>query len=131
MTMRRDAAFSAVREHCLSKVGVHEEYPWGEVVWKTGGRIFAIGSLGDNAFTVKASRADQEVLVHHRSVEAARYVGRFGWVTVTVTGRESLALALELIDQSYASLAPARARAARHHAPGRNHTLHTPPPGWD
>lgn len=129
--MKRETAFKTVREHCLAKERVSEEYPWGEVVWKSGGRIFAIGSLGHNAFTVKASLADQTVLVRHPAVEPARYVGRFGWVTVTVTGKESLALALDLIDESYAALARKRspARTRRPSAPHPKRGL--PPPGWD
>ncbi len=35
------------------------------------------------------------------AVEVASYVGRFGWVTVTVTGRDTLDLARCLIDLSY------------------------------
>lgn len=128
--MKRETAFKTVREHCLAKECVSEEYPWGEVVWKTGGRIFAIGSLGHNAFTVKASRADQDVLVLHPAVEAARYVGRFGWVTVTVTCKELLALVLDLIDESYAALVKKRnpKRTSRPHAsrPRRG----APPAGW-
>jgi predicted DNA-binding protein (MmcQ/YjbR family) len=101
-------AFEAIRSHCLAKAGAVEEYPWGAVVWKARGKVFAIGHAGENAFTVKATPADQAVLTHHPAIERAAYVGRFGWVTITVTDEETLALARTLVDLAHESLQPKR-----------------------
>jgi predicted DNA-binding protein (MmcQ/YjbR family) len=101
MTMARRKVFDLIRAHCLQKPGAVEEYPWDSVVWKVGKKVFAIGALGENAFTVKSTPADQAIITQHPAVEVASYVGRFGWVTVTVTGRDSLDLARCLIDLSY------------------------------
>ena len=54
--------------------------------------------------TIKATPADQAVLTHHPAIERAAYVGRFGWVTITVTDGETLDLARALVDQAYESL---------------------------
>ena len=45
-------------------------------------------------------------------VRKARYVGRYGWVTATVTDEETLEAALEWLLESYWLKAPAELRAA-------------------
>jgi predicted DNA-binding protein (MmcQ/YjbR family) len=45
-------------------------------------------------------------------VRSARYVGRYGWVTATVTDEESLENALEWLRESYWLRAPAELRHA-------------------
>jgi predicted DNA-binding protein (MmcQ/YjbR family) len=100
----KDDAYASVREHCLSKQGVVEEYPWGDVVWKVRGKIFAGSSDGNNRVTVKSSPDEQSRLIEHPAIEVAKYVGRFGWVTITIKSKKTLQLALELIDESYDSI---------------------------
>jgi predicted DNA-binding protein (MmcQ/YjbR family) len=114
MRVAKKKAFEVVRAHCLAKRGAQEQYPWESVVWKVGGRIFAIGALGENAFTVKSTPADQSVLTQIPGVEAAAYVGRFGWVTVTATDTQSLALTRLLVDLSYEMVARRSRRGSRH-----------------
>lgn len=108
-----DAIHQALRKHCLAKPHAVEEYPWGDVVWKVRGKMFAASGTGQPAVTVKASLEDQAVLVSHPAISVAPYVGRFGWVNVLVTDDETLQLAYRLIDESYHSLDPReRKRAA-------------------
>ena len=45
-------------------------------------------------------------------VSIARYVGRYGWITATVTDEETLAAALEWLRESYWLKAPAGLREA-------------------
>jgi len=45
-------------------------------------------------------------------VAKAAYVGRYGWVTVTVSDEETLEAALEWLRESYWLRAPARLRGA-------------------
>ena len=104
--MKADEAYARIREYCLAKPGAVEEYPWGDVVWKVRGKIFAGSADSSNRVTVKSAPEEQARLVEHPSIEVAKYVGRFGWVTVTAGSRKTLDLALELIDESYAALAP-------------------------
>ncbi len=115
----RRKAFDAIRAHCRAKRGAVEQYPWESVVWKVDGHIFAIGALGENAFTVKSTPADQSVVTQIPGVEAAAYVGRFGWVTVTVTDTRSLDLARLLVDLSYDLVAGRSRPRHRGHRPSR------------
>lgn len=108
--MTKDHAYESVREHCLSKENVAEEYPWGDVVWKVRGKIFAVSSDGSNRVTVKSSPDEQSRLIEHPAIEVASYVGRFGWVTITIKSKPTLRLALGLIDESYDSIATRRSK---------------------
>ena len=111
--MTRDDAYARVREYCLAKEGAREEYPWGDVVWKVHARIFAGSSDGSNQVTVKATPEEQTTLIEHPAITVAKHVGRFGWVTITIRNKKTLALALELIDRSYDSLALKRKSRSR------------------
>lgn len=79
-----------------------EDHPWGETVFKVRGKIFTFLSPPDRAaLTVKADPDELEALLSMPFVERAPYVGRYGWIRVTVEDEEGLALALELIETSY------------------------------
>ena len=93
-------SLAAIRKHCLAKSGAMEDEPWpGDKAWKVGGKIFAIG--GEGAVTVKNTLERQSALIMHPAIKKAAYVGRFGWVSVEISNKETLALALDLIDESY------------------------------
>ena len=59
MSLPKKAVFTAVRAHCLAKEGAVEEYPWGDVVWKVGGKMFAASSEASSCVTVKATLDEQ------------------------------------------------------------------------
>ena len=110
--MNSEQAFVAIQSHCLSKEGAIEDEPWeGHAGWKIAGKLFGIGSPGSGVLTVKNTPDKQALLIQHPNVEKAAYVGRYGWVTVTVNSEESLEMALDLIDESYDLVAPKRRRA--------------------
>ncbi len=101
-----DKILSDLRAHCMAKEGATEDYPWEDHVgWKVKGKLFAIGGQDSNRVTVKASLVDQAALTQHPHIEKAAYVGRFGWVTVTIVDREVLDLTKDLIDESYEAIA--------------------------
>lgn len=104
--MTGEEVLDVVRARCMAKPGVVEEHPWDDTAWKVHGKIFAMG--GGSRVTVKATPDDQAVLTQQAAVSRAAYVGRFGWVTVEVTDQETLDLALELIDASFALVAHRR-----------------------
>lgn len=106
-------AFEAIRAHCLSKEGAVEEYPWGHVVWKVRGKLFCIASENETRLTVRSTLEKQAMLIQHPKIEVASHVGRFGWVTAYADDQDTLDLALDLIDESYASLASGKARRRR------------------
>ena len=106
-----DDMFARVRAHCLAKPGAVQDEPWpGETVWKVDGKIFAMG--GQTAITVKSTPDKQEALIQHPQIRKAAYVGRFGWVTVEPEDEDTFELALDLIDESYESVASRRKKRA-------------------
>ena len=108
MSLPPEIAFQAFRRHCLEKEGAVEDYPWGDVAWKVGGKMFACGGKGSNALTVKSTMEKQAALIQHPNIEAAAYVGRYGWVTIRAEDQDTLDIALDLIDESYEAIRPKR-----------------------
>ena len=97
-------SFDKIQAHCLAKAGAVQDEPWpGDTAFKVKGKIFAMG--GHEAVTVKSSVEKQEMLIMLPHVRKAAYVGRFGWVTVDLVDEETLALAMDLIDESYEAVA--------------------------
>lgn len=94
----------------MAKPGAWEDYPWGETVWKVGKKVFTFGSA--DRITVKSTLDRQAALVQHPNIEVAAYVGRHGWVTIFLRDEDTLALALDLVDDSYEAVAPKRRRVA-------------------
>lgn len=110
--MNNETAFAAIQSHCLAKEDAVEEYPWEDHAgWKVGGKLFALGGAGSNRVTLKSTPDKQAVLIQHPNIEKAAYVGRFGWVTVTVDSQETLDLTLDLIDESYDAIRPKRRKS--------------------
>ncbi len=100
--MTPSEVFNAIRAHCMAKEGAVEDYPWeAHVGWKVGGKLFAIGGEDSPVLTVKSTLDKQAALIQHAAIEKAAYVGRYGWVTISVTDRETMELAEDLIDESY------------------------------
>ena len=62
--------------------------------------------------TVKLTAQERELAQLLPYVRRARYVGRYGWVTATVTDEESLENALEWLRESYWLRAPEELRHA-------------------
>lgn len=107
-----EVAFQSLREQCIAQPDSIEEFPWGHVAFKVGGKIFAIlrGGEGEAIATVtlKPPPDDREALLALPGVQVAAYVGRYGWLTVTVEDEEALTLARELIAASYEQVRPKR-----------------------
>ena len=101
-----------IQAYCLSFPGAWEDYPWGDIVYKVGTKIFAfLGATGELAgLTVKAAKPDAEVLITMPGISRARYIGQHGWVSVTIADEERLALAKDLIATSYGLIAPKKLR---------------------
>jgi predicted DNA-binding protein (MmcQ/YjbR family) len=91
-----------LKAHCAGKEGAWEDHPWGDFVYKVGKKLFVgLGEGEPASITVKAAPDELDGLLTLPFIERAAYVGRFGWITVTVSEEEQLELALDLIDVSY------------------------------
>jgi predicted DNA-binding protein (MmcQ/YjbR family) len=95
---------------CLALPGAWEDYPWGDIVYKVGAKMFAALGGDPLGVTVKATPADAEVLVQLPHISVARYVGRWGWVTVEVTDDATFEHTKELIEASHTLVAPKKRR---------------------
>ncbi len=109
-------AATRIRELALSFPEAYEDRPWGDFpVFKVPtNKVFAwLWEDGDGAHvTLKVTPEEREVAHLLPFVTAARYVGRYGWITATVTDEDSLDAALEWLRESYWLKAPKRLRAA-------------------
>jgi predicted DNA-binding protein (MmcQ/YjbR family) len=101
---RRDwhPRYLALWEHCRDKPDAQEDHPWGDTVFKIGGKVFAfLGYPHTPSVTVKAPPDELEVLLSLPFIRPSRYIGRYGWVTVSIEDDDALKLALDLVDDSY------------------------------
>ena len=105
-----------VRALALSWPETYEDEPWGHPVFKVAdNRMFATMSETDDGavrMSLKLTPEEREIALEFPFVAKAAYVGRYGWVTVTVSDEETLEAALEWLRESYWLRAPARLRGA-------------------
>ncbi len=94
-----------LREYCISKKGVTEEFPFGEdtLVFKVGGKMFALTGLdGDLSINLKC---DPELAIELRerypAVQPGYHMNKNHWNTVFIDGSVSDKLVCEWIDHSY------------------------------
>lgn len=109
-------AAGRIRKLALSFPETYEDRPWGDFpVFKVAdNKVFAWMWEEDTEvrLTVKLTSGEREIAHLMPFVTTARYVGRYGWITATVTDEESLDAALEWLRESYWLKAPARLRKA-------------------
>jgi predicted DNA-binding protein (MmcQ/YjbR family) len=104
-----------VRALALSWPETYEDEPWGHPVFKVAdNRMFATMSEAEGVvrMSLKLTPEEREIALELPFVTKAAYVGRYGWVTVTVSDEETLDAALEWMRESYWLRAPARLRGA-------------------
>jgi predicted DNA-binding protein (MmcQ/YjbR family) len=110
--------FQALWDYCSAKPSAVEDHPWGETVFKVRGKVFAfLGHSNSAAVTVKALPGDRDVLVTLPHIHTAAYVGRFGWITVSIQDEDTLSLALDLVDESYNLIVAPKKRGKRNTKP--------------
>ena len=104
-----------VRELALSFPETYEDSPWGHPAFKVAdNKLFALMWLTDEAveLTVKMTPEEREFAYLLPNVRRASHVGRYGWVTATITDDESLDAALEWLRESYWLKAPTHLKGA-------------------
>jgi len=103
------------RELALSFPESYEDAPWGFPAFKVGAnKLFAwmIEERDALEVTLKLSADEREVALTLPWARIARYVGRYGWITASVTDEETLEAALEWLRESYFLNAPKAIRDA-------------------
>ena len=114
--VRGTAIETRIRELALSFPETYEDHPWGDFpVFKVGSnKVFAWLTVEPKAVqvTLKLTAEEREIAHLLPYVSTARYVGRYGWITATVTDEETLTAALEWLRESYWLKAPANVRDA-------------------
>lgn len=94
--------FERLKAHCAAKEGAWEDHPWDHTAYKIGKKLFVItGDEEPLRVTLKATPEEVDGLLTLPFIERAAYVGRYGWITLTISDEEQLDLALDLIDTSY------------------------------
>ncbi len=96
-------------EYCTSKKGVTEHFPFDEdtIVFKTGGKMFALSSLkewenGTPSVNLKCDpERALELRAEYDGIEPGYHMSKIHWNTVSVNADVPDALVRELIDHSY------------------------------
>ncbi|HKB32782.1 MAG TPA: MmcQ/YjbR family DNA-binding protein [Candidatus Dormibacteraeota bacterium] len=94
---------------CLSLPEAEERETWGEQTFRVRDHIFAMGSLGGEHVSLKASLDDQSGLVEMdpKTFAPSAYTGRYGWVRVRLAGVGS-DMARQLVTNAWKRTAPRR-----------------------
>lgn len=98
-----------LREYCIRKKGVTEEFPFDEVtlVFKVMGKMFALVGLnkweqGETKMNLKCDPVRAEELRgEYESINPGYHMNKKHWNTITFNHDVSDKLAFELIDHSY------------------------------
>lgn len=53
------------------------------------------------AITLKPKRANVDAYLYHPAISIASHVGRFGWINIKITDKQTADLALSLVNESY------------------------------
>jgi predicted DNA-binding protein (MmcQ/YjbR family) len=94
------------REHCLTKPGATEGTPFGEdtLVFKVGGKMFALASLDDVPPRVNL-KCDPDLALELRDryeeVQPGYHMNKKHWNTVELSGRIPAAELRRMLDHSY------------------------------
>ena len=98
----------------MAQENATEVYQWDCNVFKVNGKVFAIcSSEKPLAITLKPKRENLDAYLYHPAIDIARYVGRYGWVTITMEDKDTAHLALSLVMESYEVIATQKKRKSR------------------
>ena len=94
------------RDYCLSKNQVIESFPFDEetLVFKVGGKIFALAGLENHPATVNLKCNPEKALTlreEYSEITPGYHMNKIHWNTVTIDGSLSNKLIAELTDDSY------------------------------
>jgi predicted DNA-binding protein (MmcQ/YjbR family) len=94
-----------IREYCLQKAGVTEEFPFDEntLVFKVMGKMFALTNLdGEWGLALKCDPEKAiELREQYPAIRPGYHMNKVHWNTISMDGSLSERLVRELIDHSY------------------------------
>lgn len=107
-----------VREYCLRKKSVTEEFPFGPetLVFKVNGKIFLLSGLDEKPFSFNVKcNPDRaiELREKYEEVTPGYHMNKKHWNTVNADGRISAKELLEMIDHSYNLVAQSSSHSTR------------------
>jgi len=102
-----------LRRLALALPGAVERTTWDTPTFRVKNRIFMILGADGREATVKARKEHQQTIIASapRTFSVARYVGRYGWVTVRLSRVGARAMGVLVVD-AWRLTAPTRAVAA-------------------
>jgi len=95
-----------IREYCLKKKGVSEEFPFDEetLVFKVAGKIFLLGSLESIPLQINLKCEPEkaiELREEYETVQPGYHMNKKHWNTIFIDGSVSTLKIFEWIDDSY------------------------------
>ena len=95
-----------LREYCLSKKAVTEDFPFGEstLVFRVKNKIFLLVSLDSTPLQFNAKcEPDKSIELREQydAIQPGYHMNKKHWNTVVIDGSISTALIKEMIDDSY------------------------------
>ncbi len=95
-----------IREYCLKKKGVTEEFPFDEetLVFKVAGKIFLLASLESIPLQINLKCDPEKAFELREEYEAVRpgyHMNKKHWNTIIIDGSISVRKIFEWIDDSY------------------------------
>ncbi len=99
------------RAICLALPEAEERTTWGHPTFRVRDKIFASCAGDFSTLGFKAHPDELEPLLADDRFERAAYVGRYGWLTMTLADRIDWVEVDELVRSSYLQIAPKKLRA--------------------
>ena len=95
-----------LREYCLSKKAVTEDFPFGEttLVFRVKAKIFLLVSLGADPLQFNAKCDPEKAMELREAYDAVKpgyHMNKKHWNTIIIDGSISSKLIKEMIDDSY------------------------------
>ncbi len=102
-------SLSRLRKLCLALPETKEAKTWDHINFRVADKIFAIvaGEKRNDVLCVKVGKPRQKELIRDKRFTIAPYVGRFGWVNLTLA-RPDWNEITNLVLLSYCLIAPKR-----------------------
>ncbi|MFC4452290.1 MmcQ/YjbR family DNA-binding protein [Deinococcus sonorensis] len=107
-----------LRQACAALRGSTETFPFGPdtLVWKVGGRIYALCGLQDDPLTLSVKGVPEQaeqLRAEHPAIAPGYHLNKRHWHTLTLDGSLPGPLVLELLQGSYALVVAGLPRAVR------------------